>query len=66
MILTRWAVCSERKKKAVTRVVCDSKAECERALELIQRQDAADPEEEYWMVELGPESEVWRWLAPEK
>ena len=64
MILTRYAVCSERQRKPVTRVVCDTRAQAEQELERVMKADEADAEGGYWIVELGPESEAWRWLAP--
>lgn len=63
MILTRFVVCSQRRKKPVTRLVCDSRPQAEKALQDIRRQDQADPETDYWIAELGPETEAWRWLA---
>lgn len=65
MIVTRYAVCSARKQKPVTRAVCDSRAEAEKVLGRIRERDVRDPEESYWIAELGPESEAWRWLLPE-
>lgn len=64
MILTRYTVCSQRKKKPVTRIVCDTRAQAESELEKARQADGADPEESYWIAELGVESEAWRWLAP--
>ena len=63
MIVVRYAVCSQREKKPVTRVVCDSKVESERELERIKRDDGGDLATTYWIAELGPECEAWRWLA---
>ena len=37
----------------------------EKALEKIRQADN-NPEVEYWIAEVGPESEAWRWLAPAK
>jgi len=64
MILTRFAVCSERENKPVVRLVCDTRAQAETELEKTRQQDGADQEERYWIAELGAESEAWRWLAP--
>ena len=63
MIVVRYAVCSERAGKPVTRAVVEDRAEAKRVLEEIQRKDATQPEETYWIAELGPEAEAWRWLA---
>ena len=63
MIVVRYAVCSEREKKPVTRVVCDTRADGTRELERIKKHDGADPLTSYWIAELGPECEAWRWLA---
>lgn len=64
MILTRYAICSERKRKPVTRLVCDTRAQAEAELQRIRKTELEDPETDYWIVELGSESEAWRWLAP--
>ena len=64
MILTRYAICSERKRKPITRLVCDTRAQAEAELERIRKEDHEDPESDYWIVELGSECEAWRWLAP--
>jgi hypothetical protein len=63
MIVVRYAVCSERAHKPVTRAVCDARADAERMLERIKREDAQDADTQYWIAELGPECESWRWLA---
>jgi hypothetical protein len=63
MLLIRYAVCSERQRKPVTRAVCDTKAEAEAELERIRALDEAAPEDDYWITELGAESEAWRWLV---
>lgn len=65
MITVRYAVCSEHGKKPVTRLVVESRAEADRALERIRQQDMQSPEAAYWIAELGPECEAWRWLAKE-
>ena len=65
MIVVRYAVCSERQGKPVTRVVVESRAEADRALERVRELDASSLEHDYWIAELGPEAESWRWLAPE-
>ncbi len=65
MIVVRYAVCSERQGKPVTRVVVDSRTEADRALERVREADASSLEQEYWIAELGPEAESWRWLAHE-
>ncbi len=64
MILVRYAVCSTRDGKPVTRAVLESRAEAEQTLEGIRQKDLGSPEAAYWIAELGPESEAWRWLAP--
>jgi hypothetical protein len=64
MILVRYAVCSERQGKPITRIVVDARVDADRALEQIRAQDVANPETSYWVAELGPEAESWRWLAP--
>jgi len=66
MIINRYAVCSERGGKPVTRLVCESKPEAEAALEQIKKDDASRPERSYWVAELGPEAEAWRWFAVDK
>jgi hypothetical protein len=66
MIVSRFIVCSERRDKPTTRAVCDSRAEAEKALEQVRMADASDPEETYWIAAVGPETEAWRWLAPNK
>ena len=63
MIVVRYAVCSESAHKPLTRAVCDARADAERILERIKREDAQDVESTYWIAELGPECEAWRWLA---
>ena len=65
MILVRYAVCSERQGKPVTRIVVDARADADRALERIRVQDAGNLETHYWIAEIGPEAESWRWLVPE-
>jgi hypothetical protein len=65
MILVRYAVCSERQGKPVTRAVVDSRVDADRALEQVRQRDLANLETNYWIAELGPEAESWRWLAPE-
>jgi hypothetical protein len=65
VIVVRYAVCSEREGKPVTRAVVDSRAEADRALERIRERDLGNLEGEYWVAELGPEAESWRWLVPE-
>ena len=64
MILSRFAVCSETNRKPITRAVVETRAQAEGELERIRTQDGAEPEDSYWITELGPESEGWRWLAP--
>ncbi len=66
MIVVRYAVCSERESKPLTRIVCDARAEAERVIERYRREDGADAETAYWIAELGPECEAWRWLGREK
>jgi hypothetical protein len=65
MIAVRYAVCSERQGKPVTRAVVSSRADAEAALEQARRADLANLEASYWIAELGPESDAWRKLAPE-
>ena len=63
MIVVRYAVCSERENKPVTRAVCESKADSEQELERIKNEDGGDLGMTYWVAELGPECESWRWLG---
>jgi len=63
MIVVRYAVCSERQGKAVTRVILESRTEAERTLEHLRQNDGTTPESSYWVAELGPECESWRWLV---
>lgn len=63
MIVVRYAVCSERRGKPVTRVVVESRAEADRALERIRQRDLGNLEESYWIAELGHECEAWRTVA---
>jgi len=65
VIVVRYAVCSERQGKPVTRVVVESRADADRALDRVREADASALEHDYWIAELGPEAESWRWLAPE-
>jgi hypothetical protein len=65
MIVVRYAVCSERSRKPVTRGVFDTRAQAEHEIDRIRRAEAADPESSYWIAELGPECEAWRHLADE-
>ena len=44
MILNRYAVCSERKRKPITRAVCDTRAQAEQELERTRNADRADPD----------------------
>ncbi|MBI3180055.1 MAG: hypothetical protein HYZ27_10365 [Deltaproteobacteria bacterium] len=64
MIVVRYAVCSESRKKPLTRAVCDSRSEADKLMERLRREDA-EAEATYWVAELGPECESWRWLARE-
>ena len=66
MIVVRYAVCSERQGKPVTRAVCESRSDAEKALEQLRQADRATPESAYWVAELGPECEAWRFLAPQE
>ncbi|MEE8408497.1 MAG: hypothetical protein V3T05_02730 [Myxococcota bacterium] len=66
MIVVRYAVCSARESKPLTRIVCDVRTEAEGAIERYRREDGADTETAYWIAELGPECEAWRWLARDK
>ncbi len=63
MIVVRYAVCSERQGKAVTRAVLEARSEAERTLERLRQSDGTTPESSYWVAELGPECEAWRWLV---
>jgi hypothetical protein len=65
MITVRYAVCSERDNKPVTRAIVDSRSEADRVLERLRQADLASPEASYWIAELGPECEAWRWLISE-
>lgn len=65
MITVRYAVCSEKDGKPVTRAVVESRSDADRALERIRQKDLAAPEASYWVAEVGPECEAWRWLAGE-
>jgi hypothetical protein len=49
----------------VTRAVVESRSEADRVLERIRQKDLAAPEASYWVAELGPECEAWRFLTPE-
>ena len=64
MIVTYYALCSDRGKKPLTREVFDSRREAEQALAELTQREAEDPADEYWIAELGPEADGWRWLAP--
>lgn len=66
MIVVRYAVCSEQESKPLTRIVCEARAEAERMIERYRREDGADTETAYWIAELGPECESWRWLGRQK
>ncbi len=66
MIVVRYAVCSEQESKPLTRIVCEARAEAERMIERYRREDGADTETAYWIAELGPECESWRWLGRDK
>ena len=46
MIVVRYAVCSERGRKPVTRQVCESPEEAAQVLEKLRRQDLVDPEDD--------------------
>jgi len=63
MVLVRYAVCSARKGKPLTRVVADTRPQAETELQRIRQGDANDPDDEYWIAELGPETEGWRYLV---
>jgi hypothetical protein len=65
MIRVVYAVCSEREHKPVTRSVLPTRADAEQHLLRLRREEAGDPEESYWIAELGPESESWRRLIGE-
>ncbi len=70
MILTRFVICSETRGKPVTRQVLDTRAEAEKILSELKERDAGQehggPEDSYWIAEVGPESEAWRWLVPHR
>jgi hypothetical protein len=63
MITVRYAVCSERDGKPVTRGVVETRADADRLLEKLRQNEAASPEQQYWIAELGPECDAWRRLA---
>jgi hypothetical protein len=65
VIVVRYAVCSERRGKPVTRAVVDSRVEADRALEHLRELDLGDLEESYWIAEVGSEAEAWCHLVPE-
>ena len=65
MIVVRYAVFSERDHKPLTRAVCDSRVEAERALEAARREDSGDAATTYWVGEVGPEGDAWRFLGRE-
>lgn len=62
MIKVVYAVCSERAHKPVMRAIVETRAQAEQLLQKLRRDEAEDPEEAYWIAELGPESAAWREL----
>ncbi len=66
MIVVRYAVCSERDGKPVTRAVVDSRAEADKLLESLRKSELSSPEHAYWIAELGPECDAWRNLGAPK
>jgi len=65
MIAVRYAVCSEQEKKPVVRVVVETRQEADKLLLNLRRQDGNDPTITYWLAELGPECDVWRFVGTE-
>ena len=63
MIVVRYAICSTRAAKPLTRLVADTLQDAERALERLRQQELSDPEDAYWIAELGPECDAWRELG---
>lgn len=62
MPVARFALCSERAQKPVTREVFDDRADAERGLDKLRRREG-DAETTYWIAELGSECEGWRHLG---
>jgi hypothetical protein len=60
MKIVRHAICSQRESKPVVRRVCDTLVGAENLLQDIREAEAHDPEQDYWIIELGPECETWR------
>ena len=59
-----YAVCSMLRKKPVTRALCQSKRE---AIELMDRlRTQADSDVDFWIAELGPHVDGWRWLGADE
>ena len=63
MISVRYAVCSEAEKKPVVRAVVEARQAADQLLVELRRQDGNDPTISYWLAELGPESDAWRFLG---
>jgi hypothetical protein len=65
-MMLRYAICSERHGKPVTRAVVDSRPDADKLLERLRQIDSSAPESAYWIAELGSECDAWRWLVPEE
>ncbi|MBI5510639.1 MAG: hypothetical protein HY903_17920 [Deltaproteobacteria bacterium] len=63
MIVVRYAVCSEAERKPVTRAVVETRPDAERLLESLRQKDGNDPSVQYWVAEIGPECDQWRFLG---
>jgi len=63
MIAVRYAVCSALEQKPVVRAVVEARTEADRLLAELRRQDGNDPTVSYWLAELGPECDAWRFLG---
>lgn len=61
-----YLVCSERSQKPVTRAICDSRPEADKALTELVAAEEVDPEDRYWVAEVIAGSDAWRWLAAAK
>jgi hypothetical protein len=63
MISVRYAVCSEQEKKPVVRAVVETRQAADQLMAELRRQDMNDPTISYWLAELGPECDAWRFLG---
>ena len=63
MIAVRYAVCSEQEKKPVVRAVVEARQAADQLMVDLRRQDGNDPTISYWLAELGPECDAWRFLG---